>query len=247
MNQINFLTLLVSTIVMIGCTNNQYRGSLDPGPEQGILLVSLSWSDAPNTPPGHEMTTSGVDFSFRNISSGKTFILPIYRISGFSKKADFTQTNTPGAGSFYAIALPPGRYEFYRWRVYQGHNELVTNHTPMSVPFTVKANVIQYLGELNLEIERKTNRYDYGVFHRGKVQIKRSKSSQERDFKLMAEKYPSVTASAIEPLAVTYAPQSYELYDEKNTAVLRDSRGVFHTRDGGHSGIFDLFSSESGR
>lgn len=222
------LHLLWLTMAIAGCANTLTTSAPIPSPDHAVLIFSLSWSDKPGTLPGHEMTTSGVNFSLRNESSGKHKTFNVYEISGLSKTADFMKTNTPGAGSVFAVALPPGEYEFYRWRLYQGNYEIVSNYSPWSLRFALRPGGVLYLGELNLEITREPNDYQYGVFQEGIVNLDHSAPVKERDLNLAEERYPDLANTAVQLADITYEPQSYELYGDKNIAVLRDSRVIFN-------------------
>jgi len=225
---VRILYPLLFIIAISGCANTLKTTAPVPSPEQAVAIFSLSWADQIGTPPGHQHTLNGIDFSLRDKHTGNSKTFSVYRIAGLSKTADFSKMNTPGDGSVFAVGLPAGDYEFFRWRVYQGDYEIIANYSPLSVPFTLKTGEVRYFGELNLEIIREPNDYGYGVFQKGTVNLDQSASTKERDLNLIKERYPALANATIELADISYQPQSYELYGDEGIAVLRDSRVIFH-------------------
>lgn len=202
------LVLMLLIIFGAGCsTSNVSKDySLNKDANKGLLLVAISWSDDPRGAPGYAAATSDVSYQFKSKSGEYKQSVHLDPTLGLDFFKDFTPESGNGSGRIVALELPEGDYEFYGWKLLQGSADHFWNVEPFSIPFRITKGVASYIGELNLSIFRVKNALNVGVFGRGTLSLT---DKSERDFQLIARKFPKIDINEIERKSIEFSPAVY--------------------------------------
>ncbi len=189
MKTLRHLLPLLLALAFGGCASkpNQVSAeSLSNAPaDNGILVASYA-----RPSPNERFSTENVLFRkkgqrrWREIGINTLPLVPL--------KFDFQ--NEDSCGSLYVVSLPAGDYEIYDFSVIQsvfGGTIMHSPSSPFSIPFTVGAGKISYLGEL------KIDRIEAAKFLGlpGSDQVRFDLSDQNaRDIAILHGKYPELTA-----------------------------------------------------
>ncbi len=99
----------------------------------------------------------------------------------------------PTDDSLFAFSLPPGRYEFYDFRLAAGNNVYWTAADEFSIPFTVEQGETAYLGEIRTIPLRGKNLFGITVPAGGYFEIG---DLFKRDIPNLQSQFPDVNWAA---------------------------------------------------
>lgn len=155
--------------------------ALDVASNQGLLLCSLTYS------PRY----SSYQMFLRRVGSDERqrlqIGLPRPLIPPAMQDWDIEQRGM--RGQTFAIALAPGRYEFFGWQVTSG-GAVVTPSETFSILVEIAAGKATYAGNFHFEQTASigVNVSGVNVYHVDEA---------ERDLKVLAAKYPQVDAAGV--------------------------------------------------
>jgi hypothetical protein len=124
---------------------------------------------------------------FRSIGGKESAAIQFSESDFYPTPLDFQEAHSKGAT--FAIALPPGNYEFYNVRFYFNNGRVekeVTAKQDFSIPFTLKAGRVLYVGELLAYLGHAKNFFGITIPYGGYF-IRTNQS--ERDIALITRKH----------------------------------------------------------
>ena len=163
---------IISCLLLVSCVNpiKNISDNYELNDKSGVILLSLTASGE----CGYSYFTE-----IRNITNRKTYSIGM---QDFGSRRDWEKksSNCPSKqddyfGKLVAIEIPNGNYEIYQLEGITSNSRIHSN-SEMSVKFTVRANKINYLGNMHYHMKKK--RFVYGV-----------KKKIERDIALFRKKY----------------------------------------------------------
>ncbi len=200
------LVLLCFTLFTTGCVTNslvpQPITEADLSETNGVLVGSFSRD--PSGPKYYSQT-----FRFKNVSTGKEHSVssqPSFNMFSGKTSDDFKLSNSHGG--VFALSLPAGEYTFHNFRLYQSNGYFEQNWTsqePYSIPFSIQANKVNYVGEIKLSPLTAKNVFGIKVQAGGVWIISDQKN---RDFGVIATKHPEIPLNQV----VSVIPERKEIF-----------------------------------
>ncbi|WP_440906509.1 hypothetical protein ACMZOO_19250 (plasmid) [Catenovulum sp. SX2] len=182
--------ILLLVCLTSGCATNNLAPhkvtQADLNDNNGILVGSFSRD--PKGPVYYSQT-----FRFKNLENGSLHQItsqPTFNMFSGKTPDDF-KTPTSNGGVFI-FSLPAGKYSFYNFRLYQSNgyvNQNWSSKEPFSIPFEVKPNFVNYVGEIKLSPLSSKNFLGLEV-HDGGVWI--ISDEEGRDLEYLVNKYPEI-------------------------------------------------------
>lgn len=126
----------------------------------GVLVGSFS--RAPGSPSYYSQT-----FYFKSLATGELHQIksqPVFNMLTGKTPDDFETSESSGA--VFSFSLPAGRYSFVNFRLYNGGTGFEQNWSSKeaySIPFEVRPNAINYVGEIRLEPIKGRNFFGMAV------------------------------------------------------------------------------------
>lgn len=156
---------------------------LDAGSNQGLLLCSLTYSPRYGSYQMFYRRAGGDEKQRLKIGSPTVVVPPALQ--------DWDIEQRGMRGQTFAVALPPGRYEFFGWQAGSGQAIVTPSHA-FSVIVEIAAGKATYAGNFHFEQTASFGATVTGVnvYHVDEA---------ERDLKIVAAKYPRLDAGAIVP------------------------------------------------
>jgi len=109
-------------------------------------------------------------------------------------KNEFTG-NPQTRGGVFAVALPPGEYEFNAWSIDNGTGAYIEPKNPIKLKFLVESNKVKYLGNLNMQLSTGENMFGINIITGGNPTIHNFSS---RDIVIAKNKFPFLANKNIE-------------------------------------------------
>lgn len=177
------LALLALAAVVSGCAARSIKQDYQLNPEKGVLLGSIT----------RDGMLAGYRVLFRPLGQEKGFDFvetgcdSIVEPSCYARQ-DFEAIGLKG--DLFAVELPPGDYEVFAWDVVSGSIH-VGPSSPISLRYRIAPGRATYVGNFHFT---QTARFGLGV---AGARVDHSKPF-ERDFALIQDKYPGLSAHAID-------------------------------------------------
>jgi len=184
------LVILTLSMLLTGCATTLLApkpiSTSDLSETNGILIGSFARD--PDGPTYYSQT-----IRYKNNETGKEHeITAQLAFNMFNGKTPDDFKTKDSHGGVFAFSLPAGEYTFYNFRLYQSNGYFHQNWTsiePFDIPFTVKPNRVNYVGEIKLSPFTGKNLFGMRV-HAGGLWLVSNQSS--RDFDIMMQKYPEI-------------------------------------------------------
>lgn len=205
-NQMYRLIILMAALAITGCATNsltpQAVTQSDLNENKGILVGSFS-----RDPAARQYYSQ--TFRFKNVSTGEKYDItsqPTFNIFSGKTPDDF---QTPQSkGGIFIFALPPGKYTFYNFRLYQSNGIYYQDwwsNEDYSIPFEVMADSVNYIGEIKLIPIMGNNFFGMKVHAGGYWEISDQK---ERDSKVILKKHPFISMDS----SINIIPEVKEIF-----------------------------------
>jgi|GEM_PF-1017788 len=139
----------------------------------------------------------GQSFFFKNSVTGRKYRISASNSFGFLgvTPVDFKEFDTHGG--IFLRELPPGDYEFYNFILVQSsgtYTKSFESKEDFSIPFTVEANKLNYIGQIKLFVLTGRNIFGMILNNGGYWEV----SDQiERDLPIVKDKYPTLQNSDV--------------------------------------------------
>jgi len=200
MNKLNKIILVITGILFLlvstGCATRY--PNIKPGTssidftKNGAVVGSVQ-----ETTTGR--LSGGIYFYYQNIGSGAGGTLAT-RNPFVGQDNDFGDTKKTRGGVF-AIALPPGSYEFNDWLINNGTGADISPRNPKKASFLVEAGEVTYIGNLNMLLRTGKNLLGLEIISGGRPVIT---NQADRDISIIKTKYPFLANKEIKVNVVAY-------------------------------------------
>lgn len=193
------LTIMVLSIfILSGCATNNIAKtySFDKPNQNGIIIGSLTRTKSPK---GYQLLSalvSKIKVYYCEIESKKCSYIEMDPLMlGILYPSDFNGID----GKLFVIELKPGNYRFNTWNAMQGGHTYITPNNQFSLPFKVKKNEINYIGELNLDFIFVKNIFGMGIVSDADFTVK---DSFDRDIKIIKKEYQNINVEKINQIVI---------------------------------------------
>lgn len=185
---------LVSLVFILSGCATQNVGSdftLKTDGDKGLVIGSITRSVASRGTQGLGAYSRYAMLQYRNLATGEGGKVS----SGNSALGILVPSDFPGIyGDFFALELPAGNYEFYRWYL-EWSTVQISSKKDFSAPFTVGAGKVVYIGDLNFDVLFAKGKLGNSVFSDLDINVK---DSSQRDFAFAAKKIPNLRLDQVE-------------------------------------------------
>ncbi len=157
-------------------------------------------------------------FFFKNVETQKEYIISSqHEFNMFAERTRDDFSDTTSKGAVYAFHLPAGKYTFHKFYLSyskgSGHVSRWSNE-PYSIPFVVKKNKINYVGEIKILPNVGKDLLGMKVLDGGVWHVS---NELDRDLEIYRKKFPDLSQDSVSSVL----PEDYEVYT--NLIVLPES------------------------
>jgi hypothetical protein len=198
---------LATTLVLFGCATQSVDSSyvLNSQSGDGVITGSISYAGR----------FSGYGIFYKNLATGETGRLQIGESQALlpPRKSEFEDPHV--VGMVFAVKLPAGDYEVFRWTVGSGIAN-VSSIAPFEIKFKVEPGKLAYIGSFQFKQTSSLGLTVTGV-------NLAYKDAASRDLTIMRKKFPNL---AIVPLSSLIA-EGTDIEDVGGSSTARFTSPTF--------------------
>lgn len=210
-NSLQRICLLLLVTSLMGCAARVVPDTPDKissaklDENTGILVGSFT-----RLPDREEHVSHAVFFQREGGEENEYEIMSFHGndVLGLYPKDDFVEQSRKGL--LFAFMLPAGKYHFVSYSLESGAGHWKPTR-PFSVPFTVEAQKVNYVGDIQLDVREGTDMFGLRTAKGGTFHFINAK---EQDMPLLKKKYPDIQWNNL----VTTVPNSSREYSDQAVA-----------------------------